>query len=109
MWMLKSSSTVATAALAPPCSYAASIFAFPPVESGTHMSRGIDSMTTCLVVGLTLARIIDCVSTGPPMNLASLSEPSSSTVKGAPGGGGTDCAVAVAAGDEPGDAIAEAD
>src|ERR1700719_2717575 len=94
MWMLKSCSTVVTAALALPCEYAASILALPPVDSGTQRSRGIDSMTTCLVVGLTLARIIDWVRIVPP-NLASLSEASSSTVKGAPGGattGGCDAA-----------------
>jgi len=44
----------------------------------------MDSMTTCLVLGFTLARIIDWVRTVPP-NLASLSEPSRSTVKGCPG------------------------
>src|SRR6202140_2125237 len=98
MW--KFSSTVATAALALPCRYAASIFALPPVESGTHRSRGIDSMTTCLVVGLTRARIIDWVRTMPP-NLASLSEPSRRTVNGFPGG-------AAAAADADAEAAADA-
>ena len=43
------------------------------------------------------------------MNLASLSEPSRSTVKGAPGGASTGCAEALADGDEPGEALADAD
>src|ERR1700680_801488 len=109
MWMWKFCSTVATAALALPCSYAASIFALPPVESGTQRSRGIDSITTCLVVGLTRARIIDWVRTTPP-NLASLSEPSRSTVNGFPGGataGGAD-ARADADADAAADALADA-
>src|SRR5437660_445652 len=41
-------------------------------------------MTTCRVRGSTRVRIIDWVSTWLPENLASLSEPSSSTVKGWP-------------------------
>src|ERR1022692_2062625 len=106
MWMWKSSSTVATAALAPPCRYAASIFAVPPLESGTHRSRGIDSITTCRVVGLTLARIIDWVSTVPP-NLASLSEPSSSTVNGCPEGATAGGADALAEADAEADALAD--
>src|SRR5580700_744174 len=104
MW--KSSSTVATDALAPPCRYAASIFALPPLESGSQRSRGIDSMTTCLVVGLTRARIIDWVRTVPP-NLASLSEPSSSTVKGCPGGATAGGGVADAEAEAAADAVAE--
>jgi hypothetical protein len=58
---------------------------------------------------LTRARIIDCVRTVPP-NLASLSEPSRSTVKGAPGGGGAcaGCAEALAEGDAPGETLADA-
>jgi hypothetical protein len=48
---------------------------------------------------------MDWVRTVPP-NLASLSDPSRSTVKGAPDGGGTACAVAV--GDAEVDAAAEA-
>src|ERR1700676_4466986 len=105
MWMWKSCSTVTTAALAPPWRYAASIFALPPVERGTQRSRGIDSMTTLRVVGLTLARIIDWVRT-VPTNLASLSEPSRSTVNGVPGGATTGGCVAAALADA--DAAAEA-
>src|ERR1700681_3019826 len=107
MWMWKSCSTVTTAALAPPWRYAASIFAVPPEESGTQRSRGIDSMTTLRVVGLTLARIIDWVSTVPP-NLASLSEPSRSTVNGLPGGATTAGCVTAADALADGDAAAEA-
>src|SRR3979490_698226 len=56
----------------------------PPIERGTYGSRGIESMTTFLVAGLTRTRIIDWVSTLSPMNLESLSEPSSNTVKAPP-------------------------
>src|ERR1700733_3830006 len=45
-------------------------------------------MTTFLVVGFTLARIIDWVSTVPP-NLASLSDPRRRTVNGCPGAAST--------------------
>src|ERR1700674_1570159 len=77
-------STVAMAAPGPPYEYAPSILPVPPVERGTHRSRGIDIIVTFLVAGLTLTRIIDWVSTWSPMNLESLSEPSSKTVN-APG------------------------
>src|ERR1700683_4687552 len=63
----------------------------------------MDSMTTWRVFGFTRARIIDWVRTVPP-NFASLSDPSSRTVNGAPGGasaGGWD-----AAGEAPGEASA---
>ena len=65
---------------APPYEYAASILAEPPDERGTQRSRGMDSMVTCLVVGLTRTRIIDCVRTASAWNLESSSEPSSRTV-----------------------------
>src|SRR5487761_667066 len=82
--MPKLFSTVAMAALAPPYEYAPSIFWVPPVESGTHRSRGIDSMVTFFDPGLKRTTIIDWVSTAP-WNLVSLSDPSSRTVN-APGG-----------------------
>ena len=53
----------------------------PPVDSGTQRSRGIESMTTVFVAGMTLTRIIDWVSTWSPRNFESSSDPSSSTVK----------------------------
>src|SRR5450759_3984010 len=84
MWTPKLFATVAMAAPGPPYEYAPSILPEPPVERGTHRSRGMESIVTFFVAGLTRMRIIDCVSTWSPMNLVSLSEPSSNTVK-APG------------------------
>src|SRR2546421_13090089 len=81
MWTPKSCSTVATAAPGPPYEYAPSIFAKPPVDRCTYRSRGIESMVTSLVDGMTLTRIIDWVRTWSALNLESSSEPSSSTVK----------------------------
>src|SRR5712692_4356126 len=52
----------------------------PPVACGTHRSRGIDSMITCLVDGMTRTRIIDCVSTCSLRNFESSSEPIRRTV-----------------------------
>src|SRR5579859_1791268 len=69
------------AAPAPPYEYAPSILYDPPVESGTQRSRGIESMITCLVCGITRTRIIDCVSTWSASNFESSSDPSRSTVK----------------------------
>src|SRR6476660_7785179 len=104
--MPKLFSTVAIAAPAPPYEYAPSILPIPPVDSGTHRSRGMDIITTFLVEGLNRTRIIDWVRTWSPMNLESLSEPSSKTVK-APGvrgvGDGEDPDPTVSKGDGVGD------
>src|SRR5581483_10196660 len=81
MWTPKSACTVAIAARAPPYEYAQSIFPVPPVASGAHRSRGIDSIVTCLVEGTTRTRIIDWVSTRSPENFESSSEPRRRTVK----------------------------
>src|ERR1700694_3442588 len=45
----------------------------------------MDIMVTCLPAGSTRTRIIDWVSTWSALNFESSSEPSNSTVKGAPG------------------------
>src|ERR1700732_4970199 len=71
------------AAAAPPFANAASIFALPPVESGTHRSRGMESMVTCFVAGSHLPRVIDWGN--GYLFFPSSSEPRSNTVKGAPG------------------------
>src|SRR5450759_1099882 len=82
--MPKLFSTVAMAAPAPPYEYAPSILSVPPTERGTYRSRGMESKVTFFVAGLIRTRIIDWVSTWSALNLESLSEPSSKTVK-APG------------------------
>src|SRR5260370_12411762 len=64
-------------------------------------------MITCLVLGITLTRIIDCVSTWSEENFESSSDPSSSTVN-APCGWATglgDGEVSALVGDGVGEAI----